>query len=110
MNKPSKVRYVLAKGTKMLLPPSPTFTFGFTYIMSEWLLRFGLHGLTFLCFTFARVLGLPSEEDWPKDSPISYSVSWGPEVSCTKLLQNLGPYENDLLAVSNSVFCFVLMK
>ncbi|XP_071324941.1 cyclin-dependent kinase 6 isoform X2 [Trachinotus anak] len=45
-----------------------------------------------------EVLGLPCEEDWPKDSPISYSVSWGPKVSCTKLLHNLGPDENDLLA------------
>uniref|UniRef100_A0A3B4YRI9 mitogen-activated protein kinase n=1 Tax=Seriola lalandi dorsalis TaxID=1841481 RepID=A0A3B4YRI9_SERLL len=45
-----------------------------------------------------RVLGLPSEEDWPEDSPISYSVSWGPKVSCTKLLHNLGQDENDLLA------------
>ncbi|KAG7231483.1 hypothetical protein INR49_011633 [Caranx melampygus] len=45
-----------------------------------------------------EVLGLPSEEDWPEDSPISYSVSWGPKVSGTKLLENLGPEENDLLS------------
>ncbi|XP_051243857.1 cyclin-dependent kinase 6 [Dicentrarchus labrax] len=45
-----------------------------------------------------EVIGLPSEEDWPKDSPISYSVSWGPKGSCTKLLHNLGPGENDLLS------------
>ncbi|XP_044038208.1 cyclin-dependent kinase 6 [Siniperca chuatsi] len=45
-----------------------------------------------------EVIGLPSEEDWPKDSPISYSVHWGPKGSCTKLLQNLGPDENDLLS------------
>ncbi|KAF0033082.1 hypothetical protein F2P81_015372 [Scophthalmus maximus] len=51
-----------------------------------------------------EVLGLPSEEDWPPDSPISYSVSWGPTVPCTKLLHNLGPDESDLLAVSRSVF------
>lgn len=53
---------------------------------------------------FVRVIGLPSEEDWPKDSPISYSVSWGPKGSCTKLLHSLGPDENDLLSVSRSVF------
>uniref|UniRef100_A0A3B4YRK5 Cyclin-dependent kinase 21 n=1 Tax=Seriola lalandi dorsalis TaxID=1841481 RepID=A0A3B4YRK5_SERLL len=57
-------------------------------------------------FIFVRVLGLPSEEDWPEDSPISYSVSWGPKVSCTKLLHNLGQDENDLLAVSRSLFLF----
>ncbi|XP_038561184.1 cyclin-dependent kinase 6 isoform X2 [Micropterus salmoides] len=46
-----------------------------------------------------EVIGLPSEEDWPKDSPISYSVSWGPiKGSCTNLLHNLGPDENDLLS------------
>ncbi|XP_040918489.1 cyclin-dependent kinase 6 [Toxotes jaculatrix] len=44
-----------------------------------------------------EVLGLPSEEDWPKDSPISYSANWGPKVSCTKLLPNLGEDENELL-------------
>lgn len=55
-----------------------------------------------LCFTcvFFRVIGLPSEEDWPKDSPISYSFNWGPKGSCTKLLHNLGPDEKDLLSVS----------
>lgn len=49
---------------------------------------------------FARVIGLPSEEDWPKDSPISYSISWGPKGSCIKLLHHLGPDESDLLSVS----------
>ncbi|XP_076609314.1 cyclin-dependent kinase 6 [Chaetodon auriga] len=45
-----------------------------------------------------EVMGLPSEEDWPKDSPIPYSVSWGPKGSCDKLLQHVGPDENDLLS------------
>ncbi|XP_041812619.1 cyclin-dependent kinase 6 [Chelmon rostratus] len=45
-----------------------------------------------------EVIGLPSEEDWPKDSPIPYSVSWGPKGSCNKLLHNVGPDENDLLS------------
>ncbi|XP_034395565.1 cyclin-dependent kinase 6 [Cyclopterus lumpus] len=44
------------------------------------------------------VTGLPSKEDWPKESPIPYSVNWGPKSSCTKLLHNLSPDENDLLA------------
>lgn len=52
------------------------------------------------CCLSVRVIGLPSEEDWPKDSPILYSVSWGPEGSCTKLLHNLGSNEHDLLSVS----------
>ncbi|XP_036945360.1 cyclin-dependent kinase 6 isoform X2 [Acanthopagrus latus] len=43
-------------------------------------------------------IGLPSEEDWPEDSPISYSLSWGTKGSCKKLLLNLGPDENDLLS------------
>ncbi|XP_041633904.1 cyclin-dependent kinase 6 [Cheilinus undulatus] len=46
-----------------------------------------------------EVIGLPSEEDWPKDSPISYSVSYGPKGSSTKLLHNLGPEENSLLSL-----------
>uniref|UniRef100_A0A3Q3MXZ5 Cyclin-dependent kinase 21 n=1 Tax=Mastacembelus armatus TaxID=205130 RepID=A0A3Q3MXZ5_9TELE len=50
-----------------------------------------------------EVIGLPSEEDWPKDSPVSYAVNWEPKASSTKLLPNLGPDENDLLAVSRSV-------
>lgn len=45
---------------------------------------------------------MPSEEDWPEDSPISYSLSWGTKGSCKKLLLNLGPDENDLLSVSTS--------
>ncbi|TKS92259.1 Cyclin-dependent kinase 4 [Collichthys lucidus] len=45
-----------------------------------------------------EVIGLPSEEDWPKDSPILYSISWGTEGSCTKLLHNLGPNEHNLLS------------
>ncbi|XP_037647672.1 cyclin-dependent kinase 6 isoform X1 [Sebastes umbrosus] len=45
-----------------------------------------------------EVIGLPSEEDWPTDSPISYSVSWGPTGSCTKLLHNLDPDDDDLLS------------
>ena len=51
---------------------------------------------------FFRGIGLPSEEDWPEDSPISYSLSWGTKGSCKKLLLNLGPDENDLLSVSTS--------
>ncbi|XP_042361551.1 cyclin-dependent kinase 6 [Plectropomus leopardus] len=45
-----------------------------------------------------EVIGVPSEEDWPSDSPVSYSVNWGPKNSCTKLLHNLSPDENDLLS------------
>ncbi|XP_073350835.1 cyclin-dependent kinase 6 [Pagrus major] len=45
-----------------------------------------------------EVIGLPSEEDWPKDSPVSYSLSWGTKGSCKNLLLNLGPDENDLLS------------
>ncbi|XP_020488315.2 cyclin-dependent kinase 6 isoform X1 [Labrus bergylta] len=45
-----------------------------------------------------EVIGLPSEEDWPKDSPVSYSISYGPKGSNTMLLHNLGPCENNLLA------------
>ncbi|XP_049417173.1 cyclin-dependent kinase 6 [Epinephelus fuscoguttatus] len=45
-----------------------------------------------------EVIGLPSEDDWPDDSPILYSVGWGPQGSCTKLLHNLGPDENDLIS------------
>ncbi|XP_045896609.1 cyclin-dependent kinase 6 isoform X2 [Micropterus dolomieu] len=56
-------------------------------------------GCIFAELFLLRVIGLPSEEDWPKDSPISYSVSWGPiKGSCTNLLHNLGPDENDLLS------------
>ncbi|XP_029912880.1 cyclin-dependent kinase 6 [Myripristis murdjan] len=44
-----------------------------------------------------EVIGLPSEEDWPKESPISYSASWGPKGPCTHLLPSLGQEESDLL-------------
>lgn len=47
----------------------------------------------------ARVIGLPVEEDWPKDSPILYPSSLRTEGSCTRLLPSLGPLEYDLLAV-----------
>ncbi|KAM9474443.1 LOW QUALITY PROTEIN: cyclin-dependent kinase 4 [Salvelinus alpinus] len=42
------------------------------------------------------VIGLPSEEDWPRESPISYTCSWCPD-PCTQLLSNLGQEENNLL-------------
>ncbi|XP_034567110.1 cyclin-dependent kinase 6 [Notolabrus celidotus] len=45
-----------------------------------------------------EMIGLPSEEDWPEDSPIPYSISWAPKVSRTMLLHNLGPDENNLLS------------
>lgn len=45
-----------------------------------------------------QVIGLPRKEDWPQDSPISYSESWGPKGSCTELLPNLDPDEKDLLS------------
>ncbi|CAJ1076265.1 cyclin-dependent kinase 6 [Xyrichtys novacula] len=45
-----------------------------------------------------EVIGLPDKEDWPADSPISYSVNWGPKISSIKLLNNLGPEENNLLS------------
>ncbi|KAA8585403.1 hypothetical protein FQN60_004097 [Etheostoma spectabile] len=55
-------------------------------------------GCIFAELFLLRVIGIPSEEDWPKDSPISYSVIWGPKGSCTNLLHNLDPDENDLLS------------
>ncbi|KAK2833120.1 hypothetical protein Q5P01_017009 [Channa striata] len=45
-----------------------------------------------------EVIGLPDEEDWPKDSPIPYTINLGSKGTCTNLLPNLGPDENDLLA------------
>ncbi|XP_034046124.1 cyclin-dependent kinase 6 [Thalassophryne amazonica] len=45
-----------------------------------------------------EVIGLPSEEDWPKESPISYSASWGPKTPDTQLMPNLSPEENGLLS------------
>ncbi|XP_024128834.1 cyclin-dependent kinase 6 isoform X1 [Oryzias melastigma] len=45
-----------------------------------------------------EVIGLPSEEEWPQDSPISYSESWGSPGSCVQLLPNLDQDENDLLS------------
>ncbi|XP_008327687.1 cyclin-dependent kinase 6 [Cynoglossus semilaevis] len=44
------------------------------------------------------LIGLPAEEDWPADSPFSYTFNWGPNVSCKLQLHELGPLENDLLA------------
>ncbi|XP_055008408.1 cyclin-dependent kinase 6 isoform X2 [Boleophthalmus pectinirostris] len=44
-----------------------------------------------------EVIGFPSQEDWPKDSPLSYQ-SLSTASSCTKLLSNLGPDESDLLS------------
>ncbi|XP_041942366.1 cyclin-dependent kinase 6 [Alosa sapidissima] len=47
-----------------------------------------------------EVIGLPSEEDWPKESPIRYSSTWGPAGMArpgTQLLPSLGMQENNLL-------------
>ncbi|XP_033827118.1 cyclin-dependent kinase 6 [Periophthalmus magnuspinnatus] len=45
-----------------------------------------------------EVIGFPSEEDWPKDSPLLYQSHQGLASSCTKLLSNLGPDESNLLS------------
>ncbi|XP_021165411.2 cyclin-dependent kinase 6 [Fundulus heteroclitus] len=45
-----------------------------------------------------EVIGLPDEEDWPRETPILYSDRLGPRVSCTRLLPNLDQDENDLLS------------
>ncbi|XP_061567718.1 cyclin-dependent kinase 6 [Cololabis saira] len=45
-----------------------------------------------------EVIGLPSKEDWPRDTPVSYSESWGPRKSCTEQMPSLGPDENNLLS------------
>ncbi|CAN9505448.1 unnamed protein product [Ophioblennius macclurei] len=45
-----------------------------------------------------EVIGIPSEEDWPKDSPILYSHSMGPKIFSVNVLPNRLPYENDLLS------------
>ncbi|XP_068605835.1 cyclin-dependent kinase 6 [Brachionichthys hirsutus] len=45
-----------------------------------------------------EMIGLPCEKDWPKDSPVAYSLGWGPIGSCTKPLHNLDPDESDLLS------------
>uniref|UniRef100_A0A673W952 Cyclin-dependent kinase 21 n=1 Tax=Salmo trutta TaxID=8032 RepID=A0A673W952_SALTR len=37
------------------------------------------------------------EEDWPRESPITYTCSWCPRDPCTQLLSNLGQEENNLL-------------
>uniref|UniRef100_A0A3P9NVA5 mitogen-activated protein kinase n=1 Tax=Poecilia reticulata TaxID=8081 RepID=A0A3P9NVA5_POERE len=47
------------------------------------------------------VIGLPSEDDWPQESPILYSESLGPRGSCTNLLPNLDQDENDLLSLQH---------
>ena len=98
-----KLRYLLPKEQKCFIWFHPYDIRGAFIFWSPLINRF------FASHIF-RVLGLPSEEDWPKDSPISYSVSWGPKVSCTKLLQNLGPEENDLLAVRNFFVFSVFMR
>lgn len=54
--------------------------------------------------TFVRVIGLPSEEDWPADSPISYCIQWGLKCPGTKPLHNLDPDQNHLLSVSWPAF------
>ncbi|XP_028311163.1 cyclin-dependent kinase 4 [Gouania willdenowi] len=44
-----------------------------------------------------EVIGFPSEEDWPSDSPIPYSA-WAPAIICFNLLDNLQPDEKELLS------------
>ncbi|XP_031427350.2 cyclin-dependent kinase 6 [Clupea harengus] len=47
-----------------------------------------------------ELIGLPNEEDWPKESPIRYSLAWSPTCMSrpgTQVLPSLGMEENDLL-------------
>ncbi|KAJ8344854.1 hypothetical protein SKAU_G00290470 [Synaphobranchus kaupii] len=45
-----------------------------------------------------EVIGLPGEEDWPAESPVQYSSTWGTGAGSTQLLPNLSQQENDLLS------------
>ncbi|KAM3863946.1 cyclin-dependent kinase 4 [Diretmus argenteus] len=45
-----------------------------------------------------EAIGLPSQEDWPNNSPVSYAATWAPEGPGTQLLPNLGQVENNLLS------------
>ncbi|XP_019753227.1 cyclin-dependent kinase 6 [Hippocampus comes] len=42
-------------------------------------------------------IGLPSEDEWPQDSPMTYSLNLGPKNPHPQLLLSLKPYERDLL-------------
>lgn len=56
-----------------------------------------------LFFLWRRVIGLPREEDWPKESPVRYSMAWGPTGTAqpsAQLLPSLSMQENHLLLVS----------
>ncbi|XP_054616335.1 cyclin-dependent kinase 6 isoform X2 [Dunckerocampus dactyliophorus] len=44
-----------------------------------------------------EVIGLPNEDEWPQDSPISYTPSWGPQSPSPELLPKLSLDESDLL-------------
>ncbi|KAL0992725.1 hypothetical protein UPYG_G00097510 [Umbra pygmaea] len=44
-----------------------------------------------------EVIGLPSEQDWPKESPVSYSSGWVSAGTCAQILSNMGEEENNLL-------------
>ncbi|XP_061523259.1 cyclin-dependent kinase 4-like [Phycodurus eques] len=42
-------------------------------------------------------IGLPTEVEWPQDSPVAYSLSFGPKDPNPPLLASLNPHERDLL-------------
>ncbi|XP_016136140.1 cyclin-dependent kinase 6-like isoform X2 [Sinocyclocheilus grahami] len=44
-----------------------------------------------------EVIGLPSEEDWPIESPVCYSPAWAEKKPTKQLLPSLAHEENDLL-------------
>ncbi|KAF4092970.1 hypothetical protein AMELA_G00027810 [Ameiurus melas] len=44
-----------------------------------------------------EVIGLPSKEDWPKESPIHYNPAWARRDVTTQLLPSLNAEENNLL-------------
>ncbi|XP_030649798.1 cyclin-dependent kinase 6 [Chanos chanos] len=44
-----------------------------------------------------EVIGLPKEEEWPRESPVCYNPAWAAQGSSAQLQARLGREENDLL-------------
>ncbi|KAF7667656.1 hypothetical protein LDENG_00052090 [Lucifuga dentata] len=55
-------------------------------------------GCIFAELFLLKVIGFPSEKDWPQNSSIPYSSMKGPKEPFTQLLPNLSQMENDLLS------------
>lgn len=87
--------------TALQFDTSPIQTY-VTFFLAIFCCFFKLDAHYFGAVNHFRFIGLPSEDEWPQNSPVTYSLNLGPKNPHPQVLLSLKPDERDLLLVSCS--------